>query len=203
MATLVIVRHGQSEWNKANRFTGWVDVGLTEKGISEAHHAGRQLKGHKFDAAFTSALKRAQKTLTIILEESGQPDLPVTKNQALNERMYGDLQGKNKDEAREEFGDDQVHTWRRSFDVSPPGGESLKETAERVIPYFEEHIAPLLKAGKDIIISAHGNSLRSLIMHLEKLSPEEILKVEVPTGRPKIYSLNDDLSVREAAFLDE
>lgn len=203
MATLVIVRHGQSVWNKENRFTGWVDVELAEKGISEAEHAGKQLKGYRFDKAYTSDLKRAQRTLDIILDKIGQSDLPVTKNEALNERMYGELQGLNKDDMREKYGEEQVHQWRRSFDIAPPGGESLKDTAERVIPYFDEHIAPDLKAGKNIIISAHGNSLRALIMHLEKLSPEEILKVEVPTGRPKIYELDEQMNVSESGFLEE
>lgn len=203
MSTLVIVRHGQSVWNKENKFTGWVDVDLAEKGITEAEHAGVQLKGHHFDAAFTSDLKRAQRTLTIILDKIGQSDIPVTRNQALNERMYGDLQGLNKNDMREKYGEEQVLQWRRSFDIAPPGGESLKDTAERVIPYFEEHIAPELKAGKNIIISAHGNSLRALIMHLEGLSPEEILKVEVPTGRPKIYELDSDLKVQSSGFLEE
>lgn len=203
MSTLVIVRHGQSVWNKENKFTGWVDVDLAEKGITEAEHAGEQLQGHHFDAAFTSDLKRAQRTLTIILDKIGQADIPVTKNQALNERMYGDLQGLNKNDMREKYGEEQVHQWRRSFDIAPPGGESLKDTAERVIPYFEEHIAPELKAGKNIIISAHGNSLRALIMHLEKLSPEEILKVEVPTGRPKVYELDEQMNVSESGFLEE
>lgn len=203
MATLVIVRHGQSVWNKENRFTGWVDVELAEKGITEAEHAGEQLKGYRFDKAFTSDLKRAQRTLDIILDKIGQSDLQVTKNKALNERMYGDLQGLNKNDMRDKYGDEQVLQWRRSFDIAPPGGESLRDTADRVIPYFDEHIAPDLKAGKNIIISAHGNSLRALIMHLEKLSPEEILKVEVPTGRPKIYELDENMNVSESGFLEE
>lgn len=203
MSTLVIVRHGQSVWNKENKFTGWVDVDLAEKGITEAGHAGHQLKGHRFDAAFTSDLKRAQRTLTIILDKIGQADIPVTKNKALNERMYGDLQGLDKNDVREKYGEEQVLLWRRSFDIPPPGGESLKDTADRVIPYFEKHIAPELKAGKNIIISAHGNSLRALIMHLEGLSPEEILKVEVPTGRPKIYELDPKLKIQSSGFLEE
>lgn len=201
MSKLVIVRHGQSEWNAQNRFTGWVDVELAPKGLEEAKAAGAKLKGVHFDLGFTSALKRAQHTLRNILEVTGQPDLPVTAHQALNERMYGDIQGMNKDEARERFGEEQVHIWRRSFDVPPPGGESLKDTAARVIPYFEQVIAPELRAGKDIIIAAHGNSLRALIMHLEGLSPEEILKVEVPTGHPKAYELDGDLKVLRAEYL--
>lgn len=201
MTKLVIVRHGQSEWNKANKFTGWVDVDLAEKGIAEATTAGEELRNYKFDAAFTSGLKRAQRTLEIILSLNSSGNIPVVRNEALNERMYGDLQGMDKDEARRKFGEEQVHIWRRSFDIAPPGGESLKDTAERVIPYFESEIAPMLKNGKNVIIAAHGNSLRALIMHLEGLSEDEILKVEIPTGRPKVYDLNNDLSIREAAFL--
>ncbi len=202
MAKLVVVRHGQSVWNKENKFTGWVDVDLAEKGVEEANQAGVLLKDYTFDAAFSSVLKRANRTLDIILEKIGQSDLHVEKNKALNERMYGDLQGLDKDETREKYGEEQVHIWRRSFDVQPPGGESLKDTADRVIPYFDSEIAPLLKAGKDVIISAHGNSLRALIMHLEGLNPEEILKVEIPTGKPKLYDLNDDLSIKSSAFLN-
>jgi len=201
MATLVIVRHGQSEWNKQNRFTGWVDVDLAEKGIEEAERAGELLNDFKFDEAYTSVLMRANKTLDIILEKIGQTDIPVTKDQALNERMYGDLQGKNKDEMREEFGEEQVHIWRRSYDVAPPNGESLKDTADRVLPYFKKEIVPKIKAGETILISAHGNSLRALIMELEKLSPEEILKVEIPTGVPKVYELDENLNVKSAEFL--
>ena len=202
MSKLVIVRHGQSEWNKENKFTGWVDVGLAEKGISEAIEAGEILKGMKFDHAFTSALKRAQDTLTYILKGIGQEDISISKDQALNERMYGDLQGMNKDECREEFGADQVHIWRRSYDIAPPGGESLKDTADRVLPYFHKEIEPMLKDGKDIIIAAHGNSLRALIMFLEGLSGEEILKVEVPTGAPKLYELDEDLNILSSKYLN-
>ena len=201
MSKLVIVRHGQSVWNKENKFTGWVDVDLAEKGIEEANHAGELLKDYKFDAAFTSVLKRANRTLDIILDKIGQTDIPITYDEALNERMYGDLQGKNKDEMREEYGEEQVHIWRRSYDVQPPGGESLKDTAERVLPYFEKEIVPMIKEGKDLIISAHGNSLRALIMKLEGLSLEEILKVEVPTGVPKVYDLDADLNIKSAEFL--
>jgi 2,3-bisphosphoglycerate-dependent phosphoglycerate mutase len=201
MSKLVIVRHGQSEWNAQNRFTGWVDVELAPKGIEEAKKAGEKMKGYTFDKAFTSALKRAQNTLSLILEATGQTDLEVVKNEALNERMYGDLQGMNKDEARAQFGEEQVHIWRRSFDTPPPGGESLKGTADRVLPYFEKVIVPELKAGKDIIIAAHGNSLRALIMHLEQLSPDEILKTEVPTGQPRLYELDGELKVLRAEYL--
>jgi len=202
MGKLVIIRHGQSVWNKENKFTGWVDVELAEKGVEEAKEAGKKLSGLKFDQAFTSALKRAQDTLTLILEEIGQVDLPVLKDEALNERMYGDLQGKDKDECRNEFGEEQVHIWRRSFDIAPPGGESLKDTADRVLPYFESEIKPFLREGKNVLIAAHGNSLRALIMSLEKLGKDEILKVEVPTGEPKIYELDNDLNILSSAYID-
>lgn len=201
MGKLVVVRHGQSEWNKQNKFTGWVDVDLAEKGIEEARKAGEKLKGMHFDNAFTSDLKRAQRTLDIILKEIGQSDLQVKKDKALNERMYGDLQGLDKDETREKFGEEQVHIWRRSYDIAPPNGESLKDTAERVIPYYEEHIKPLLLKGKNVIVAAHGNSLRALIMHLEKMSGEEIVKVEIPTGQPKVYDLDENLAVKEAQYI--
>lgn len=201
MANLVIVRHGQSQWNLENRFTGWVDIDLSPKGIEEAHNAGKKLVDYKFDAAFTSALIRAQKTLSIILEEIGQTEIPVEKDKALNERMYGDLQGLNKDETRRQYGDDQVKIWRRSYDIAPPRGESLKDTAERVLPYWEEKIAPVLKSGKNILISAHGNSLRALIMHLEKLTKEQILETEIPTGSPKYYLLDENLNVLETKYL--
>lgn len=200
-ASLVIIRHGQSEWNALNKFTGWVDVDLAPKGLAEAKEAGETLKGYKFDAAYTSMLMRAQRTLDFILEGTGQTDIPVTKNEALNERMYGELQGKNKDQAREEFGAEQIHIWRRSFDTPPPGGESLKGTADRVLPYYTAEIEPQLKAGKNLIIAAHGNSLRALIMHLEKLSPEEILQTEVPTGKPRIYEFDADLNVIRKEYL--
>ena len=200
-ASLVIVRHGQSEWNALNKFTGWVDVDLAPKGIAEAKAAGNLLNGRKFDEAFTSALMRAQKTLQHILEGSNKTDIKVSEDERLNERMYGELQGMDKDEARKEFGEDQVHIWRRSFDTPPPGGESLKGTADRVIPYYTSDIEPLLKAGKDLIIAAHGNSLRALIMHLENLSREEILKTEVPTGKPRIYEFDADLKVIRAEYL--
>lgn len=202
MSKLVLIRHGQSEWNKQNRFTGWVDVDLAEKGVEEARAAGQKLKDMKFDKAFTSDLKRAQNTLKLILDGIEQQDLSVTKDEALNERMYGDLQGMDKDEARKEFGEEQVHIWRRSFDIAPPGGESLKDTADRVLPYFEKEITPYLKQGKNVIIAAHGNSLRALIMHLENLNEEEILKVEVPTGQPKLYEMDENLNVLSSAYVN-
>ncbi|MBB4304312.1 2,3-bisphosphoglycerate-dependent phosphoglycerate mutase [Rhodobium orientis] len=196
---LVLVRHGQSEWNLKNLFTGWKDVDLTDKGVAEAISAGKKLKdeGLRFDACYTSALKRAQRTLDLMLAELGQNDLPITRDQALNERDYGDLVGLNKDDAREKWGDEQVHVWRRSYDVPPPGGESLKDTAARVLPYFKEHILPRVLGGERILVSAHGNSLRALIMDLEKMSGEEIVKRELGTGVPMIYRLNEDASVAE------
>ncbi|MFC2175444.1 2,3-diphosphoglycerate-dependent phosphoglycerate mutase [Bacteroidota bacterium] len=200
-AKLVIVRHGQSVWNAENRFTGWVNVDLAPKGIAEAKEAGEKLKDFKFDKGFTSGLMRAQKTLKGILEVTGQTDLEVVENEALNERMYGDLQGMNKDEGREKFGAEQIHIWRRSFDVPPPGGESLKGTADRVLPYYLEVIEPELKAGKTIIIAAHGNSLRALIMHIEKLTKEQILETEVPTGKPRLYTFDADLNVLSAEYV--
>lgn len=201
---LVLVRHGQSEWNLKNLFTGWKDPDLTEQGVAEAHKAGEQLRdlGLTFDIAFTSVLSRAQKTLGIILEELDQTGLETFKDQALNERDYGDLTGMNKDEARKEFGEDQVHVWRRSYDVPPPGGESLKMTAERVLPYYKAEILPRVLDGNRTIVAAHGNSLRSLIMDLENLSPEEILKRELGTGTPIIYRLDENgavLSVEDLA----
>jgi 2,3-bisphosphoglycerate-dependent phosphoglycerate mutase len=194
---LVLVRHGQSDWNLKNLFTGWKDPGLTEQGVAEAHKAGEQLRDLKltFDLAFTSVLSRAQKTLDIILDELGQQGLETIKDQALNERDYGDLTGMNKDEARKQFGEEQVHIWRRSFDVPPPGGESLKMTAERVLPYYKTDILPKVLSGKRTIVAAHGNSLRSLIMELENLSPEEILKRELGTGTPIIYRLDENGAV--------
>ncbi|MEQ9064351.1 MAG: 2,3-diphosphoglycerate-dependent phosphoglycerate mutase [Vicingaceae bacterium] len=200
MSKLVIVRHGQSLWNKENKFTGWVDVDLAEKGVEEAMEAGRLLRGITFDVAFTSALKRAQRTLELILSEQGQTEVIVHKNQALNERMYGDLQGMDKDAARKEFGEEQVQIWRRSFDIAPPNGESLKDTLERVLPYYEKEIKPALISGKNVIIAAHGNSLRALIMHLENLTKEEVLKVEVPTGKPKLYELDASMNVTSSSY---
>jgi 2,3-bisphosphoglycerate-dependent phosphoglycerate mutase len=193
---LVLVRHGQSEWNLKNLFTGWRDVDLTEAGIAEAHAAGRKLKaqGLSFDVAYTSALKRAQRTLDLILEEMGQK-IPIVRDQALNERDYGDLVGLNKDDARRKWGEEQVHIWRRSYDVPPPGGESLKDTVARALPYFVQEILPGVLRGERTLISAHGNSLRALIMVLERLTPEQILKRELGTGVPIVYRLNADSTV--------
>ena len=200
---LVLVRHGQSEWNKLNLFTGWRDPDLTETGVEEARRAGKLIKKERivFDIAFTSGLKRAQHTLEMILGELGQQDLETIKDRAINERHYGDLCGLNKDDARKKWGEEQVHIWRRSYDVSPPGGESLKDTAARVLPYYESTILPQVLAGKNVLISAHGNSLRALIMQLDKLSTEEILKLNLPTGEPYVYRLNADGSAASKATL--
>lgn len=194
---LVLVRHGQSEWNLKNLFTGWRDVDLTEQGVAEAKAAGAKLKaqGLAFDIAYTSALKRAQKTLDLVLGEMGLTGIPITRDQALNERNYGDLNGLNKDDARKKWGDEQVLQWRRSYDVPPPGGESLKDTIARALPYYVQNILPGVLDGKRTIIAAHGNSLRALVMVLEKLSPEQILKRELATGVPIIYRLNADSTV--------
>src|ERR1700760_2999 len=184
---LVLTRHGQSEWNLKNLFTGWKDVDLTDVGVAEAKAAGRKLKaqGITFDVGFTSDLKRAQRTMTLMLEEMGQPNIPVVKNLALNERDYGDLSGLNKDDARERWGAEKVHIWRRSYDVPPPGGESLRDTAARVL------------RGQRVLVTAHGNSLRALIMVLDRLSPKEIIARELATGVPMIYRLNADATVAE------
>jgi len=194
---LVLVRHGQSEWNLKNLFTGWKDVDLTETGVAEARAAGRKLKaqGLSFDVAYTSALKRAQRTLDLMLEEMGQTGIPIIRDQALNERDYGDLVGLNKDDARKKWGEEQVHIWRRSYDVPPPGGESLKDTVARALPYFVQEILPRVLRGERVLISAHGNSLRALIMVLERLTPEKILKRELGTGVPIVYRLNADSTV--------
>ena len=203
MSKLVIVRHGQSEWNLENKFTGWVDVELTPKGVEEGKAAGELLKkeGYQFDQAFSSVLKRAHNTLGFILDGIDQVDIKITKDKDLNERHYGDLQGKNKAEVAKEFGDDQVKIWRRSFDTPPPNGESLKDTAARTIPYFEKNIEPLLKEGKDILIVAHGNSLRSIMMHVEKMSREEILETSIETGTPRLYAFDDDMKLTEAKYI--
>ena len=190
MGKLVLVRHGQSQWNLENRFTGWVDVPITELGAQEAHRAGKGLKSLRFDAAFTSDLKRAQQTLDILLEEIGQKGLLVRKDAALNERHYGDLQGLNKAETAKKYGDRQVHVWRRSYDVAPPGGESLKDTAARTLPYFTSQILPLAQKGKNVLVSAHGNSLRAIVMDLEGLTPEQIMALNIETCRPITYEID-------------
>ena len=191
---LILVRHGQSEWNQKNIFTGWENPGLTQQGREEAKLAGILINNLeiKFNYLFTSALVRAQLTGSIILDNVNQENVKIIKNKALNERYYGDLQGLNKDECRNKWGEDQVQIWRRSYTVGPPGGESLKETGERVMPYFLNEIFPLILKGGNIIVSAHGNSLRSLIKYLDKLSSEEIVKLEIPTGSPIHYLFDDD-----------
>ena len=194
---LVLVRHGQSDWNLKNLFTGWRDIDLTEQGIKEAREAGRKLKGQgiKFDVAFTSALIRAQRTLDLMLTELGQTNIPVFKDQALNERDYGDLSGLNKDEARKKWGEEQVHIWRRSYDVAPPGGESLTDTLARTLPYYVTEILPRVLRGERVLVSAHGNSLRALVMVLDKHTTESITKLNLDTGVPMIYRLNADSTV--------
>tara|TARA_B100001027_G_scaffold57993_1_gene39161 strand:- start:247 stop:852 length:606 start_codon:yes stop_codon:yes gene_type:complete len=190
---LVLVRHGQSEWNAKNLFTGWKDPKLTDLGIQEAIKAGELLdtRNLKFDLMFTSDLFRAQETGRLILKQINQKDIEIIQDQSLNERNYGALAGLNKDEAREKWGEEQVHIWRRSFDVPPPGGESLKNTAERVLPYFECEIMPKIKKGLNILVAAHGNSLRALVMHLENISSEEIVKLEIATGDPLTYEYSN------------
>ena len=195
---LVLVRHGQSEWNAKNLFTGWKDPKLTDLGIQEAIKAGDLLETRnlKFDLMFTSDLFRAQETGRLILKQMNQTDIQVIEDPSLNERNYGDLAGLNKDEARQKWGEEQIHIWRRSFDVPPPGGESLKNTAERVLPYFEYEIMPKVKEGLNILVAAHGNSLRALVMELEKISSEEIVKLEIATGDPLTYEYSDGEFVR-------
>ncbi|MGA9522502.1 MAG: 2,3-diphosphoglycerate-dependent phosphoglycerate mutase [Myxococcaceae bacterium] len=194
MGTLVLVRHGQSIWNMENRFTGWVDVPLSEKGRGEAKLAASHLGGFKFDVAYTSMLSRAQETLAIILRELGQ-NPPIIRDQALNERHYGDLQGLNKADTAKRYGDDQVKIWRRSFDVRPPNGESLELTAQRTLPFFERAIGGDLRQGKNVLVVAHGNSNRSIVMELDKLSGEQVVAVELATGVPLIYEIDKDLKV--------
>ena len=200
MPTLVLVRHGQSQWNLENRFTGWVDVPLTPLGEQEAKQAGEKLKAYKFDVAFTSVLQRAQRTLSIIMQVAGFKDLPVYMDQALNERHYGGLQGLNKAETAQKYGDEQVKIWRRSYDVPPPKDEngmteSLKDTAARTIPYYDSRVVPFLKQGKNVLIAAHGNSLRSIVMHLENLSQEQVLALNLDTGIPRVYEMGSDLKI--------
>ena len=229
MKDLVLLRHGESDWNRENRFTGWTDVGLSEAGRQEARQAGEMLKarGYVFDMAYTSVLKRAIDTLTIVLEEMGQTSIPVVKSWQLNERHYGALQGLNKAETAQEYGDEQVHIWRRSYDIPPPpldhddprhprfdpnyagldpetlpACESLKDTLERVLPYWHETIAPTVRAGTRVIISAHGNSLRALVKHLDNISDEDIPGLNIPTGIPLVYELEDDLNVMRHFYLD-
>jgi 2,3-bisphosphoglycerate-dependent phosphoglycerate mutase len=200
---LVLLRHGQSEWTLLNLFTGWKDPDLTATGIEEAKAAGRRLKarGLAFDLCFTSALIRAQHTLDLALEELGQTGLPTLRDQALNERDYGDLSGLNKDDARKRWGEDQVHLWRRSYDVPPPGGESLKDTVARALPYYCQHILPAVLSGKRVLVAAHGNSLRALVMVLDRLTPETIPAMELATGVPIVYRLKPDSTVESKDVL--
>jgi 2,3-bisphosphoglycerate-dependent phosphoglycerate mutase len=201
MALLVLVRHGESQWNLENRFTGWVDVSLTETGRREAQRAGELLRGVRFDRAFTSVLRRATETLDIVLRVIGQTDLPIERNAALNERHYGDLQGLNKAETAERYGAEQVHIWRRSYDVAPPGGESLKDTAARTLPYFESSIVPRLRHGENVLVAAHGNSLRSIVMHLDGLTKQQVLELNLGTGVPIVYDLDTDMTIRSKRIL--
>jgi 2,3-bisphosphoglycerate-dependent phosphoglycerate mutase len=201
MSRLTLLRHGQSQWNLENRFTGWVDVDLTADGEAEALKAGHLLAGIPADVLFTSVLKRAMRTAEIACAAAGYNDLPTYRDEALNERHYGELQGLNKSETAQKYGDEQVHIWRRSYDVPPPNGESLKDTQARVEPYFQANIVPLLKQGKNVLVVAHGNSLRSLIMFVEHLSPDEILKTEIATGEPITYELDENLDVVSKTIL--
>lgn len=203
MPKLILVRHGQSEWNLQNRFTGWVDVDLTKQGEEEAKNAGHLLNGVQIDYLFTSVLKRAIKTAEIITNELGLENLPTERSEALNERHYGDLQGQNKQEIGEKYGLDQLHIWRRSYDIAPPNGESLLDTKNRVLPYYKEHIEPLLKKGKNVLVVAHGNSLRALVMFLENISKEEIPSLNIPTGVPYLYDMDVNLFIKEIKYLDE
>jgi len=211
MPNLILLRHGESQWNLENRFTGWVDVPLSPKGIQEAREAGEKLKGYRFDKAYTSVLKRAIDTLNIVLEIIGQKSMPIEYDKALNERHYGALQGLNKAETAKKYGDEQVKLWRRSYDVAPPKdvtelnpdgySESLKDTAARTLPYFESKIVPDLLAGKDILVSAHGNSLRSIVMKLDGLSQKEVIELNIPTGVPRLYVYDDRGKILERRYL--
>lgn len=194
-ATLILLRHGQSFWNLENRFTGWKDIDITKTGEEEALQAGKLLKNEKIDIAFTSTLKRAQHTLDIIVKACGIENIPIIKDKRLNERCYGKLEGLNKSDTASKYGSDQVMIWRRSYDIAPPGGESLKDTAERVLPYYHKSIVPQLMEGKTVLVVAHGNSLRALMMFLENLSPQEIINTELPTGIPKKYTMNKSLQI--------
>jgi 2,3-bisphosphoglycerate-dependent phosphoglycerate mutase len=201
MARLVLLRHGESQWNLENRFTGWVDVPLSPRGIQEAKDAGETLRSFKFDRAFTSVLARANETLRLVLETIGQTGIPIERDKALNERMYGELQGLNKEETAKKYGEQQVKIWRRSYDVRPPGGESLKDTAERVLPYYERTIKPYLLEGEAVLVAAHGNSLRALVMELEQLSREQVLELNIPTGAPLLYELDKTGKVVDHRYL--
>lgn len=204
MAKLILLRHGESQWNLENRFTGWVDIPLTDKGRKDAFEAGRLLRSIHMDYAFTSVLSRAIDTLTEALKGAEQPNVAYEKDKALNERMYGDLQGLNKAETAEKYGADQVHIWRRSYDVRPPGGESLKDNAARTLPYFYDKIMPMVKQGKNVFVAAHGNSLRAIVMDLDKLTNEQVLELNIPNSIPIIYEIDKDGNVLEkVVVMDE
>ncbi len=211
MPNLVLLRHGESQWNLENRFTGWVDIPLSPKGEQEAKNAGEKLKGYKFDKGYTSVLRRAINTLDIVLKITGQEALPLERDKALNERHYGALQGLNKEETAQKYGKEQVHIWRRSYDVPPPKektelnpdaiSESLKDTAARTLPYFDSKIVPDIRAGKNVIVAAHGNSLRSIVMELDKLTKEQVLELNIPTGVPLLYVYDDKGAILERRYL--
>ncbi len=211
MAYLILLRHGESQWNLENRFTGWVDVELSPKGMQEAAAAGGKIKSYPIDKAYTSVLKRANNTLALALEAAGKKTVPVVRDKALNERHYGALQGLNKAETAQKFSAEQVHVWRRSYDVPPPAdktamnpegiSESLKDTAARTLPYFEKYILADLKAGKNVIVAAHGNSLRSIVMHLEKMTKEQVLELNIPTGTPIVYEMDANLHILSKKIL--
>jgi len=202
MALLALVRHGESQWNLENRFTGWVDVPLTEKGRAEARRAGELLRDIRFDCAFTSVLQRAIETLDIMLEVIDQQGIPIERDQALNERHYGDLQGLNKAETAKKFGEEQVHLWRRSYDIAPPGGESLEDTAARTLPYFEGRIMAAVQQGKNVLVSAHGNSLRSIVMKLDGLTKEQVLGLNLATGVPLVYEFDGSMKLLSKRVLE-
>ena len=201
MARLILLRHGESQWNLENRFTGWVDVPLSPRGVQEAKNAGEKLRSFTFDRAFTSVLIRAIETLRLVLEAIGQTNIPVERDKALNERMYGELQGLNKADTAKKYGDEQVKIWRRSYDVAPPGGESLKNTADRVLPYYKNRIKPYVLKGETILIAAHGNSLRALVMQLDQLSREQVLELNIPTGAPLLYELDKNGAAVDHRYL--
>ncbi len=202
MPKLILVRHGQSLWNLENRFTGWVDIELSPLGLEEAQQAGKLLKGISIDVLFTSVLKRATDTAKIILEQMGISEIETHRDEALNERHYGDLQGLNKDDIGREYGLEQLHIWRRSYDIPPPKGESLKDTQERVMPYYYSTIEPMLKSGKDVLVVAHGNSLRSMLMHLENISKDKITELNIPTGVPYVIELDNNLNIVSNKYLE-
>src|SRR5262245_24516770 len=201
MARLILLRHGESQWNLENRFTGWVDIPLSPRGVQEAKNAGEKLCSFTFHRAFTSVLTRAIETLRLVLEAIGQTNIPIERDKALNERMYGELQGLNKADTAKKYGDEQVKIWRRSYDIAPPGGESLKDTADRVLPYYESRIKPYILQGETILISAHGNSLRALVMQLEQLSKEQVIELNIPTGAPLLYELDKSGAVVNHRYL--